>query len=192
MNHMLKQEVADKMRELIEPMEPGSGSGRILEIGTGWAESAEFFSALKPKWKIYTIDGFGLYGDGRIYSRMDHDAIYAINSRLQKLGNVIQILGDSAFVPWELPIDALFLDGGHTYEATLADFINFSPWVVAGGIIIFDDYTQENNPANGVKKVVDEIMESYGIGEIGREKWELIYKGYYCAILMKTSASVAP
>jgi protein-L-isoaspartate O-methyltransferase len=48
--HMLKPEVADKLTELLTPME----GKRILEIGTGWAESAEFFSRLKPAWKIYT------------------------------------------------------------------------------------------------------------------------------------------
>jgi hypothetical protein len=171
--HMLKQEVADQLTRLITPME----GRRILEVGTGWAESTEFFSKLKPEWKIYTIDGFGLYGDGRIYATIEHEKVLKINQKIRKCGNVIQILGDSSTIPWELPINVLFLDGNHS-----------SPFVSKGGIVCFDDYSQENNPNNGVKQVVDEILESYGIGKIGREKWELAYAGYYCAILLKTEA----
>lgn len=178
MNKMLKDEVAAKMAEIFGPM---SGE-RILEIGTGWAESAEFLSQLKPKWKIYTIDGFGMYGDGRIYARMDHDKIFDINSRLRKCGNVIQILGDSASIPWELPLDGLFLDGDHRFEGCMADFNHFWQWVKPGGYVIFDDFRQPNNPANGVAKVVDYVLERY------HDEFDLFYSGYYCAILQRKAA----
>lgn len=155
--HMLKPVVAEKMRELIVQME----GERILEIGTGWGESAKFFSDIKPSWKVYTIDAFGLYGDGRIYSHWNHDAIKTIN---QGLGaNVIQILANSSTVPWELPLDVLFIDGDHTYEGCKKDFERFSSFVRPGGLIIFDDYIQQNNPANGVKAFVDSISHSYNI-----------------------------
>lgn len=166
---MLKKEVADKMAELITPMV----GNRILEIGTGWGESAAFFSALKPSWAIYTIDGFGLYGDGRIYNHFNGDVVKIINQGLGK--NVIQILGNSHCVPWELPIDVLFVDGDHTYEGCKADFERYSPFVKTGGYVVFDDYTQENNPANGVRKVVEEIKDWF----------DITYIGYYCAILKK-------
>lgn len=169
MNHMLKKEVADKMTELITPMM----GNRILEIGTGWGESATFFSSLKPDWHIYTVDAFGLYGDGRIYNQFSHDQVKIINQGLGK--NVIQILGDSKSVPWELPIDVLFIDGDHTYEGCKADFLRYGPFVMPEGLIIFDDYTQENNPNNGVRKVVEEIKDWF----------DIVYIGYYCAILKK-------
>jgi len=64
---MLKQEVIDAIKaNLPKKVE------RMLEIGTGWGESAEFFSQLFPSAMLYTIDGFGLYGDGRIYKSFDH------------------------------------------------------------------------------------------------------------------------
>lgn len=171
---MLKPEVAEKMTELIGPMT----GRRILEIGTGWGESATFFSKLKPEWKIYTIDAFGLYGDGRIYSSFKHEDVFRINDMVRKCGNVIQILGDSSSIPWELPIDALFLDADHTWRGCSDDFFRFAPWVRPGGFVIFDDYNQPNNPANGVKQVVAMMLGSSDL-------WEMIYEGYYCAILKR-------
>lgn len=180
MNHMLKQEVADKLRQFIAPME----GKRIVEIGTGWAESARFFSALKPEWKIYTIDAFGLYGDGRIYNLWNHDQVLKISQQVMACGNVIQLLGDSSTIPWELPIDALFIDGNHTAEGCRKDFNKYASFVVEGGIICFDDYTQSNNPDNGVKETVELVCLS--------KKYELVYEGYYCAILKKLPCNIIP
>jgi len=164
---MLKKEVIDILTELMTPMK----GKRIVDIGTGWGESSTFFSELKPDWTIYTIDGFGLYGDGRIYNEYSQDKVKVINGKLGK--NVIQILGDSSKIPWELPIDVLFIDADHTYKGCKADFDRYSPFVTKGGLIVFDDYTQENNHNNGVKAVVQEVKDGY----------ELVYEGYYCAIL---------
>jgi hypothetical protein len=102
-----------------------------------------------------------------------------------RLGNVIQILGDSSRIPWELPVEGLLVDGDHRKEGVRADFLNFAEWIVPGGFVVFDDYYQENYPLNGVKAVVDEILSSYGVAEIGRYKWEPVYIGHYCAILQK-------
>lgn len=170
---MLKKEVEDKMRELITPMDVK----RIVDIGTGYGESIRFFSELKPQAICYTIDSFGLYGDGRIYSEFNHEKIKKINQGLGK--NVIQILGDSSNVPWELPIDVLFIDGDHTKEGCLSDFTRYSWHLKPDGLVIFDDYTQENNPNNGVKEVVEWLVRNALID------YELIYEGYYCAILKK-------
>ena len=54
----------------------------------------------------------------------------------------------------------------------------YSPFLKKGGIVCFDDYTQENNPANGVKNTVDSILEN-------NNEFTLIYEGYYAAILKK-------
>lgn len=181
---MLKDEVADKLAEFIGPI-GDDGPKRFLEIGTGWGESTTFLSELKPQWKLYTIDGFGLYGDGRIYDRIDHEKVAILNACIMRLGNVIQILGDSSRIPWELPIEGFLIDGDHREPGVRADFLNFAEWVIPGGIVIFDDYTQENYGLNGVKTVVDEILRDNGVNEMSLYKWEPVYIGHYCAILQK-------
>jgi predicted O-methyltransferase YrrM len=176
---MLKQEVADKLTELITPME----GQRIVDVGTGWGESAEFFSNLKPDWTIYTIDGFGLYGDGRIYPELEHEKVLQISEKIWDLGNVIQILGNSNTLFWELPIDVLFIDGDHRYDGCMSDYCNFAGFVVKGGLIVFDDYNQPDYPLNGVQQVVSEITSEYFVWQ--KLRCEIIYEGYYCCILKK-------
>lgn len=168
---MLKPEVAAAMTEVLKDIP----AGRLLETGTGWGESAAFFGALLPAWNIYTVDGFGIYGDGRIYSTYNHEQVKKINEALPV--NVIQILGNSQNIRWELPLDFLFIDADHTYRGCVNDFNRYSPFVKSGRYICFDDYTQPNNPANGVKDVIADILKG--------DMYTLHYEGYYCVILKK-------
>jgi len=146
--------------------------GRLLETGTGWGHSSKFFSEVLPGWAIYTVDGFGMYGDGRIYG--DFKIVDAEDVVKGHAKNVIQILGNSQKIAWELPIDVLYIDADHTEVGCKADYDNYSPFLVSGGLLIFDDYIQENNPTNGVKRVVDELtgydILYTGISAIMRKK----------------------
>lgn len=54
------------------------------------------------------------------------------------------------------PVDLLFIDGDHSYEAVKQDFFNFLPFVNKSGVIILHDYTVQD----GVTKFVDEGIES--------------------------------
>lgn len=55
-------------------------------------------------------------------------------------------------------IDILFIDGDHSYQAVINDFMLYEGLVKKGGYIIFDDYRDEGCP--GTKIAVDEIVES--------------------------------
>jgi predicted O-methyltransferase YrrM len=55
-------------------------------------------------------------------------------------------------------IDILFIDGDHSYQAVINDFMLYEGLVKSGGYIIFDDYRDEGCP--GTKIAVDEIIES--------------------------------
>ncbi len=57
-------------------------------------------------------------------------------------------------------VDMLFIDGEHTLEAVIEDFINYKDLVNDGGFIIFDDYNDFGwNPV--VKHGVDMIVNEY-------------------------------
>ena len=55
-------------------------------------------------------------------------------------------------------IDILFIDGDHSYQAVINDFMLYEGLVKSGGYIVFDDYRDEGCP--GTKEAVDEIVES--------------------------------
>ena len=52
------------------------------------------------------------------------------------------VIGDSqkVYVELEDEIDLLYVDGDHTYEYALGDFLRFEPYVRPGGYILVDDY----------------------------------------------------
>ena len=161
---MLQQKDADAMLEYLNKLPV---QGRLLEIGTGYGHSAKFFSKAKPHWYIYTVDSFGLHGDGRIYKRFSHEEIIAVENYINDEAiktNVIQILAHSNNVAWELQVDVLYLDGGHTYECVKADFDNFAIHVKANGYIFLHDFHREDF---GVKQLVHELTNS--------GKWELLF-----------------
>lgn len=175
---MLKKEVADKMTEIITPMKVK----RIVDVGSGWGESARFFSELKPEATVFTIDSFGIYGDGRIYNKLEHDVVKGLLSSYNK--NVVQVIGNSQKVKLSIDVDIVFIDADHTFDGCLKDFKNYEPDLKEDGLVIFDDYTQENNPTNEVKRVVSEILNKTCHNST-EYKFVLIYEGYYCAILKK-------
>ena len=166
---MLYDEMIIEMTKVIKPMK----GKRLLETGTGFGHSAKFFADLKKDWTIYTVDSYGLCGDGRVYSQWNPEDVNKVFDYFKECKNIVPILHDSRTLHWELPLDVLYIDAGHTYESCKADFDNYSLFLKKGGIIIFDDYTQPNNPTNGVKKVVDELIG-----------YKLIYAGIG-AILIK-------
>lgn len=57
-------------------------------------------------------------------------------------------------------IGLLYIDGDHSEEAVIADFESWMPFVVDGGLIIFDDYGVSHNP--DVAPVVHEL-EKQGV-----------------------------
>jgi len=53
-------------------------------------------------------------------------------------------------------IDLLFIDGDHSHDAVIRDFLNYVPFVKKGGYIVFDDY-QDSVHSPEVKKAVDAL-----------------------------------
>ena len=46
----------------------------------------------------------------------------------------------------ELKVASLFIDGDHSYDGVKADWVNFSPFVIPGGYVLFDNYNDPNFP----------------------------------------------
>src|SRR5262249_20085311 len=62
---------------------------------------------------------------------------------------VVAIVGRSAAVAalWATPVGLVFLGGGHTEEAAQADYANWTPHLVPGGVLVIHDVFPD--PADG-------------------------------------------
>jgi len=65
---------------------------------------------------------------------------------------------------WQKPIDFLFIDGDHSYNSCLQDWMEWSPFIVKNGIVAFHDgrifpngWTTEET---GSVRVVNELFKS--------------------------------
>lgn len=150
--------------------------GRMLELGTGCGHSTSFFSRAKPSWTLYTVDGYGTAGGGpQIYGKEKmgegiQEAFVFINQN--SLKNVIQIICSFEDLPWELEIDALFIDGSHWYNDVKKDWDKFSPFVKKGGIVFFHDYTPSYDIIEFIEKEIipDKKWKVWNEGGIGFAK----------------------
>lgn len=84
------------------------------------------------------------------------------------VSRVVRVLGDSSQIDWPRPVDLLYVDGNHYYEAVKADC---DMWLSkVDGYVLFHDYIRDNAPArNQVYKVVNELFKGQAaIFQIGR------------------------
>jgi predicted O-methyltransferase YrrM len=118
--------------------------GQILEIGTYAGRSAKVLALSSPTSNVITID-----------SKKMGDMEDVINKSIVSL-NITFIETDSNDFgkEWEIPIDLLFIDGGHTLKQVRNDIESFVHHVKKGGYVLFHDYVV-NELGYGVKKAVD-------------------------------------
>ncbi len=71
-----------------------------------------------------------------------------------------KIEGDSRDIPWNQPIDFLFIDGDHSEEGASADIAKYVPFVRPGGYIFLHDYLNVPEHNSMVKNAVDRLLLS--------------------------------
>lgn len=80
------------------------------------------------------------------------DSLPNFRTTLRRAGledSVVPVVGRSATVArwWRTPLALLFIDGGHTTEAALADWRGWSPHLMPGGVLAIHDVFPD--PADG-------------------------------------------
>lgn len=97
--------------------------------------------------------------------------------------------------PPERPIDVLFIDGMHTYEAVRRDYDRFAPHVRDGGYIVFHDmFGWYENGVNGspIKRVVDEIQGDKMLVDTGYASLTVLRKTAAAILSDEKTPSVVP
>ncbi|MBN8626047.1 MAG: class I SAM-dependent methyltransferase [Planctomycetes bacterium] len=129
-------------------------AGTIVEIGAWKGKSAAWLtegSTLRNEpLPLVSIDphGFGSW-----------DAYQAVvrEFELEQRGLTVMRTGSAeAGKYWKRPISLLWIDGDHDYEPVLADIDLFTPHVLPGAYVVFDDATTGDCP--GVEQAIAERM----------------------------------
>ena len=106
--------------------------------------------------KIYAIDLFSQSTEGKGHGG-DYWKIF--DKTMQPYtGWFEKIEGDSKTIPWDRPIDFLFIDGDHSEAGVSADIHKYTPFVKVGGCVFLHDYLDNPQRTNLVKTVVDRTL----------------------------------
>jgi len=131
----------------------------IVEIGVLNGETSKIFCESNRSASIYGIDPI-------IPDSMDAGMV----GNLEKIRDIEKNYSNYHFINdfsfnvvknWNTPIDYLFIDGDHNYEAVKNDFNSWYPHVVQGGIIaLHDSACNRSGPIwwPGPSKFADELI----------------------------------
>jgi predicted O-methyltransferase YrrM len=128
-----------------------------LEIGSYGGGSASLASSHFKKTRCFSVDfGCGEYINHTIpnvekFKNPDstYHLIVGNSHSIEIIQETKEKIGGS--------IDILFIDGDHSFNGALNDFINYSPILSPGGYVIFDDYLDWRYSPE-VKHAVDHIV----------------------------------
>lgn len=149
----------------------------VVEIGSWKGKSSSVIAAGlrgKQNARLFCLDPFGIdenpeYQE-RYYSSLletENDVLAVFKRNLQQCGVAsiaTPIKGYSFEIidGWTTPIDFLFIDANHEYEAVLRDFVLWSPLVKVGGIVALHDTGHWQGPT----RVMQEKLISPNYSEV--------------------------
>lgn len=100
-----------------------------------------------PDWKVPIYSKFVKKGQSlNLIRASSHET-----STIEKVKNILK----------DNKLDYLFIDGDHTYEGVKKDFDLYSPFVKAGGAIIFHDIVVHHSSSCKVDEFWNEIKKQY-------------------------------
>lgn len=154
---------------LAAELPPGA---RVVEIGAWVGVGTSYLAGglrSGAGGRIYAVDTFqGTTLDSQIkrgwkktVERMGGSTLKAFQEnirafQLEELVTPIVASSQEAARQWPGdPVQLLYIDGDHAYEAVKIDYAQWSGYVPPGGWIVFHDY---NDRHPGVRQLVDEVM----------------------------------
>lgn len=153
--------------------------GIVVEIGSNEGKSACFMgcglrSAGNLTARVHCVDLWNLGGPTQQHNYRDPHKREKFDRNVKALGLQGVLIGHMAestefAKTWTEPVDLLFIDAGHTYEALHADYEAWYRFVKPGGFIAFHDYM---DMWPGVKKVLDEEVFPNPIWQ----DWQTVYR----------------
>ena len=113
------------------------GAQRICEIGCFEARTSVALATNAPNGRVYSVDPFSKGRLGICYAEW----VARLHRRRAAANNLVFLKGfsDEVASRFRDPLDFLFIDADHTYDAVKRDWENWVPKVVDGGIVALHD-----------------------------------------------------
>jgi predicted O-methyltransferase YrrM len=131
-------------------------SATALEIGSYLGKSACYLAVglLESGGTLYCVDTW----QNETMPDGERDTLAEFRKNTQGVRSIIREVRKRADeltrqdIP--TPLDLVFLDGDHSYEAVKADFFRVEPWVAPRGVIAFHDHLYYK----GVARLIGEVL----------------------------------
>ena len=163
--------------------------GPLLEIGTYCGKSAMFLSegAKENDQYVYTIDHHmgseehqinEEYFDIEIFDdlskRINSFPLFLENINNFGIKNVVPIVNESSEVAekWNSPLAMVFIDGGHSFETAMNDFMSWHKKIISGGALVIHDIFE--NPDEGGQAPYEVYMHALKNGFYDYERLDTI------------------
>ena len=152
------QQVREELKELVTILLETENLDRCLEIGLGFFGSTHFLFRQMFKNVItieHNFERIRLFGRN---TKKYYNEFVLANGKSKFYhgtsngGNTVSDVYTN-----EEPIDFLFIDGNHSYEQVLADYLMYSPLVKRGGVIAFHDTILVKGYNEAVPNLMTEI-----------------------------------
>tara|TARA_E500000178_G_C16972815_1_gene731809 strand:+ start:65 stop:667 length:603 start_codon:yes stop_codon:yes gene_type:complete len=130
--------------------------GPLLEIGTYCGKSSMFLSegAQANNQYVYTIDHhmgseehqvneeyFDIEIFDELSKRINSFPLFLENINNFGIKNIVPIVNESSLVAesWSSPLAMVFIDGGHSLETAMNDFMSWHEKIISGGALVIHD-----------------------------------------------------
>lgn len=147
-----------------------AGARTIVEIGVAEGASAwEMRRGMAADGDLYLVDPYHLSRLGRL-SPKRLVAHRLVGSATRGRATWIEELSQTVPVGWTTPIDFLFIDGDHRYEAVVADWEAWAPHVAAGGFVALHDARVAApwvDASSGPARLLASLKDDGGWGIVG-------------------------
>jgi predicted O-methyltransferase YrrM len=158
------------------------GTRRVVQIGVAEGGSAwHARRTMDPAGTLHLIDTYPKVAGLNMSSIIARRLVGTVPR-----GQVdwIRARSDEAARDWSLPIDFLFIDGDHAYEAVRQDWEDWSPYVTPSGRVGFHDALLDADwmtPDFGSARFVAELLEE-------ASEWRLAAGADSLAVVERSSA----
>lgn len=139
----LYTEEVEALRQLAAMLPPNP---IVVNIGAGAGTSSLCFLEARSDLNLVTVD---IQKEGSPFGSLEGEVNGLRAAGFYDTKRYSQIHGDSKVVgreQWKRYVDAVFIDGDHSYEGAVGDIDAWLPHIKPGGYIALHDYTSDHWP----------------------------------------------